>query len=164
MSNLPVSSGSTDLASAVGDAQDMFVTMTVAHQVFGIPVLKVQDVLGSQKIARVPLAPPEVLGSLNLRGRIVTAVDVRTRMGLPRLENNKQSMSIVVDHGGELYSLVVDKVGEVMSLPSADFERNPSTLDPRWQEVSGGIYRLQGTLLVVLDVSRLLRFDQSRAA
>lgn len=164
MSNLPVSSDSTDVDSSVGAAQNMFVTMTVADQVFGIPVLKVQDVLGPQKIARVPLAPPEVLGSLNLRGRIVTAVDVRIRMGLPRLENNKQSMSIVVDHGGELYSLVVDRVGEVMSLPSADFERNPSTLDPRWQEVSGGIYRLEGTLLVVLDVSRLLRFDQARAA
>jgi purine-binding chemotaxis protein CheW len=142
----------------------MFVTMTVSGQLFGIPVLKVQDVLGPQRIAHVPLAPAEVLGSLNLRGRIVTAVDVRTRLGLSALSDNAQSMSVVVDHDGELYSLVVDKVGEVMSLPAADFERNPSTLDPRWQEVSDGIYRLQGILLVVLDVSRLLRLEQLRAA
>jgi purine-binding chemotaxis protein CheW len=164
MDNLPVSSASTALAAVEDAAQGMFVTMTVANQIFGVPVLKVQDVLGPQRIAHVPLAPPEVLGSLNLRGRIVTAVDIRTRLGLPPLGDNTQSMSVVVDHGGELYSLVVDKVGEVMSLPAADFERNPSTLDPRWQEVSNGIYRLQGTLLVVLDVSRLLRLELSRVA
>ncbi len=164
MANLPVSADSTALASTADEAtQGMFVTMTVANQVFGIPVLKVQDVLGPQRIAHVPLAPPEVLGSLNLRGRIVTAVDVRTRLGLPACDS-KQSMSVVVDHGGELYSLVVDKVGEVMSLPASDFERNPSTLNPRWAEVSDGIYRLQGNLLVVLDVSRLLRLEQARAA
>jgi len=164
MSNLPVSSHDNALTEVEDAAQGMFVTMTVANQIFGIPVLKVQDVLGSQRIAHVPLAPPGVLGSLNLRGRIVTAVDVRTRLGLPPLADNKQSMSVVVDHEGELYSLVVDKVGEVMSLTASDFERNPSTLDPRWQEVSDGIYRLQGTLLVVLDVSRLLRLDQMRVA
>ncbi|MDD3370238.1 MAG: chemotaxis protein CheW [Alphaproteobacteria bacterium] len=141
----------------------MFVTMTIANQVFGIPVLKVQDILGPQSIARVPLAPPGVLGSLNLRGRIVTAVDVRTRLGLPSLAETKKNM-VVVECAGELYSLAVDKVGEVMSLSNADFERNPSTLDPRWAEVSSGIYRLEGNLLVVLDVSRLLQFDQSRAA
>ncbi|MDD4615893.1 MAG: chemotaxis protein CheW [Alphaproteobacteria bacterium] len=164
MANLPVSSTSRELSS-VGDetTQNMFVTMTIANQVFGIPVLKVQDVLGPQRIAHVPLAPPEVLGSLNLRGRIVTAVDVRTRLGLSPCDR-KQSMSVVVDHSGELYSLVVDKVGEVMSLPTSDFERNPSTLDPRWAEVSEGIYRLQGNLLVVLDVPRLLRLEQARAA
>jgi purine-binding chemotaxis protein CheW len=164
MSNLPVSSSSTAVATVGDAAEGMFVTMTVANQLFGIPVLQVQDVLGPQRIAHVPLAPPEVLGSLNLRGRIVTAVDVRTRMGLPPLDNKGQSMSVVVEHDDELYSLVVDKVGEVMSLPAADFERNPSTLDPHWQEVSNGIYRLKGTLLVVLDVARLLHLEMARAA
>lgn len=164
MSNLPASAIGTALVT-VGDAtQGMFVTMVVANQIFGIPVLKVQDVLGPQRIAHVPLAPPEILGSLNLRGRIVTAVDARTRLGVKPLDNKTQSMSVVVEHEGELYSIVVDKVGEVMSLPAADFERNPSTLDPRWQEVSDGIYRLQGNLLVVLDVARFLRLDQARAA
>jgi purine-binding chemotaxis protein CheW len=163
MSNLPVSAESRALAPVQEDTQGMFVTMTVAGQVFGVPVLEVQDVLGPQRIAHVPLAPPEVLGSLNLRGRIVTAVDVRTRLGLSSCDV-KKSMAVVVDHDGELYSLVVDKVGEVMSLPIADFERNPSTLDPRWADVSDGIYRLDGNLLVVLDVSRLLRLEQSRAA
>ncbi|MDR3423974.1 MAG: chemotaxis protein CheW [Alphaproteobacteria bacterium] len=164
MSNLPTTTTGTALVAASDATQGMFVTMTVAHQIFGIPVLKVQDVLGPQRIARVPLAPAEVLGSLNLRGRIVTAVDARTRLGVPALEDCTQSMSVVVEHDGELYSIVVDKVGEVMSLPETDYERNPATLDPRWQEVSNGIYRLQGTLLVVLDVARFLRLDQARAA
>ena len=102
-------------------------------------------------------------GSLNLRGRIVTAIDVRLRLGLPARPKEKPGMSIVVDLRGELYSLMVDGVGEVLSLSSDDFERNPSTLDVRWRELSTGIYRLNGTLLVVLDVSRLLNFANLEA-
>jgi len=135
-----------------------FVSFTVADQLFGIPVLQVQDVLGPQPIARIYLAPPEIAGSLNLRGRIVTAVDIRHRLGLPRVEHPEQSMSIVVEHGGDLYSLIVDQVGEVLSLSSATFENNPPTLDPRWREMSAGVYRLEGRLLVVAEIARLLAF------
>jgi purine-binding chemotaxis protein CheW len=141
-----------------------YVTMTIADQVFGIPVLKVQDVLGPQRITRIPLSAPEVAGALNLRGRIVTAIDVRRRLALPARAADNAGMSVVVDHKGELYSLIVDSVGEVMSLPSDAYERNPSTLDPRWREVSAGIYRLQGKLLVVLEVARLLEMRRSEAA
>ncbi len=152
----------TELAAP--ETQD-FVTMFIEGQLFGIPVLTVQDVLGPQKITRIPLAPPEVAGSLNLRGRIVTAIDVRLRLGLPpRPADGKPVMSIVVDHKGELYSLMVDNVGEVLSLSSDDFERHPATLDPRWREISTGIYRLKETLLVVLDVSKLLNFANIEAA
>lgn len=154
--NLPSTSNKIALTKADAAAEEMFVTLTVANQLFGIPVLEVRDILGPQRITHVPLAPPEVAGALNLRGRIVTAIDVRTRLGISALAEAKSGMSVVVDIGGELYSLIVDKVGEVMSLPSADFERNPATLDPRWQEVSSGIYRLKDCLLVVLDVDRLL--------
>jgi purine-binding chemotaxis protein CheW len=70
-------------------------------------------------------------------------------------------MSVVVDLGGELYSLRVDQVGEVLSLPAAKFERNPPTLNALWREFSAGIYRLEGKLLVILDVPRLLDFTRS---
>jgi purine-binding chemotaxis protein CheW len=141
-----------------------FVTMFIEGQMFGIPVLMVQDVLGPQKITRIPLAPPEVAGSLNLRGRIVTAIDVRLRLRLPRRQEAQgEGMSVVVDMKGELYSLRVDSVGEVLSLPAAKFERNPPTLDPLWREYSDGIYRLADKLLVVLDVPRLLDFTKSEA-
>lgn len=136
-----------------------FVTMFIEGQMFGIPVLMVQDVLGPQKITRIPLAPREVAGSLNLRGRIVTAIDVRLRLGLHKPSDATTCMSVVVDMRGELYSLMVDSVGEVLSLPSASFERNPPTLDPLWREFSAGIYRLKGQLLVVLDVPQLLEFS-----
>lgn len=141
-----------------------FVTMTIHGQLFGIPVLTVQDVLGPQKITRIPLASPEVAGALNLRGRIVTAIDVRKRLGLPKAEDGAKSMSVVVDHGGELYSLIIDSVGEVLSLPAESFERNPATLDAAWREVSGGVYRLKEQLLVVLDVARLLSFGKRAEA
>jgi purine-binding chemotaxis protein CheW len=136
-----------------------FVSVTVAGQLFGIPVLQVQDVLGPQRITRIPLAPPEVAGSLNLRGRIVTAIDLRTRLRLPRLPEGKSGMSVVVDYGGELYSIMVDAVGEVLSLNAVNAERNPATLDPVWRDVSGGIYRLDKSLLIVLDVARVLDFS-----
>ncbi len=141
-----------------------FVSMTVAGQLFGIPVLTVQDVLGEQRITRVPLAQPEVAGTLNLRGRIVTAIDMRRRMGLPPREAGQNGMNVVVDRGGELYSLIVDSVGEVLSLPADLYERNPSTLDAAWREVSVGVYRLQNELMVVLDVVRLLDIRRTEAA
>jgi len=141
-----------------------FVTVTIADQLFGIPVLQVQDVLGPQRITRIPLAPPEIAGSLNLRGRIVTAVDVRLRLGLPRRPGGADDMSIAVEHGGELYSLMVDGVGEVLALRPDQFERNPATVDSVWREVSTGIYRLKDRLMVVLDVARLLDFTSARAA
>ena len=141
-----------------------YVTMMIAGQLFGIPVLQVQDVLGPQRITRIPLAPPEVAGSLNLRGRIVTAIDVRLRLGLEAKPRDENDMSIVVDHKGELYSLMVDGVGEVVTVSTRDFDHNPATLDPLWRDVSAGIYRLNEQLMVVLDVSRLLNFATLEAA
>lgn len=133
-----------------------FLTIMIAGQIFGIPVLQVQDVLGAQKVTRIPLARPEVAGSLNLRGRIVTAIDVRCRLNLPPREDKQREMSVVVEHDGELYSLIIDEVGDVMALQDSDFEHNPATLDPLWRNISAGIYRLEKQLLVVVDVPKLL--------
>jgi purine-binding chemotaxis protein CheW len=144
-------------AVAGTESQD-YVSIVIAGQLFGIPVLQVQDVLGAQRITRIPLAPPEVAGSLNLRGRIVTAIDLRTRLGLPKRTDGGESMSVVVDQGGESYSLLVDNVGEVLSLSATTLERNPATLDARWREVSVGIHRLDGGLLILVDVGRMLDF------
>jgi purine-binding chemotaxis protein CheW len=141
-----------------------FVSMTVAGQLFGIPVLTVQDVLGEQRITRVPLALPEVAGTLNLRGRIVTAIDMRHRLGLEARPQGVTAMNVVVDRGGELYSLIVDSVGEVLSLEADLYERNPSTLEAGWREFSVGVYRLQNELMVVLDVEKLLNIKRAEAA
>ncbi|MCF8474161.1 MAG: chemotaxis protein CheW [Emcibacter sp.] len=136
-----------------------FVTLRLAGQLCGIPVLQVHDVLSEQIITSVPLAPPAVAGVLNLRGRIVTAINLRKRLGLKDKTDNIPNMSIVVEFQDEPYSLLIDSVGDVMSFPEDAFERNPITLDKRWQEVSGGIFRLKGELLVILDVEKLLNFE-----
>ena len=135
-----------------------FVTMSVNRQLVGLPILSVQDVFVPDKMTNVPLAPPEVAGSLNLRGRIVTAIDMRRRLGLEPRDDGAHSMSVVVEHEGELYSLVFDEVGDVIGLPDDRLERNPPTLDPLWGEISTGVYRLDEELLVVLDVARILDF------
>lgn len=165
MSKIARSTDQTAGDSHNDEACSEFVTMTIENQLFGIPVMKVQDVLGPQHINHIPLAPPEVAGSLNLRGRIVTAIDVRRRLGLPPREGEEGSMSVVVEQGTELYSLIIDAVGEVLSLPDARFERNPpANLDGLWRDVTAGIYQLDGRLMLVLDINRLLIFGNAEAA
>jgi purine-binding chemotaxis protein CheW len=141
-----------------------FVTFTIAGQLFGIPVLQIQDVLSSYQITPIPLAPPEITGSLNLRGRVVTAIDVRLRLGLSARPKDAESMSIVAENEGELYSLMVDSVGEVLALSQSAYERNLPTLDAKFRAFCDGIYRLDKQLLVVLDVNRLLDYERSDAA
>lgn len=136
-----------------------FLTFTIAGQMFGIPVLKVRDVLKHRALTRIPLAPPEIAGALNLRGRIITAIDVRRRLRLPLREDGRSAMSIVVEQGGDVYNLIVDSVGEVLRLPTSKFEPAPPTLDARWREVSEGIFQLDGSLLVILNADRLLSID-----
>ncbi|MDX1489196.1 MAG: chemotaxis protein CheW, partial [Acidiferrobacterales bacterium] len=96
--------------------------------------------------------------------RIVTAIDIRKRLGLPPRAAGDEGMNVVVEQGTELYSLVIDSVGEVLSLPVSDYERNPSNLDELWREVTAGIYQLDGKLMVVLDIDRLLTFNAAEAA
>jgi purine-binding chemotaxis protein CheW len=150
-----------DRPDAVLDEEDrQFVTLTVADQLCGVPVLGVRDILGEQVITRIPLAPVEVAGSLNLRGRIVTAIDLRQRLGLAPAPAGTRRMSVVAEQGGELYALLVDQVAEVMRVPASAFERNPPTLSPIWARFSTGIYRLEDRLLVVLDVGKLLALGE----
>jgi purine-binding chemotaxis protein CheW len=137
----------------------MFVTMTVRGQLCGIPVLSVRDIIVTQAMTRIPLAPPEIAGSMNLRGRIVTAIDLRQRLGLPARDSGQPGMSVVVERQGELYSLVVDAVREVIEFDDRQMEPNPPTLGAAWREFSTGIYRLQSELLVVLNTERVLAIN-----
>ena len=149
---------STDIPNTLDDKEKSrdLLTIIIAGQRFGIPILQVQDVLGEQTVTQIPLAPPEVAGSLNLRGRIVTAINARKRLGLERTDATHGSMSVVVEHGNELYSLIIDEIGDVMRLKNKDFKPTPGTLDPVWREISSGVYRLKDELLVVLDVPKFL--------
>jgi len=146
----------SDIQAHEIDQSKDFLTIEIADQKFGVPVLQVQDVLREQKVTHVPLAPTEVAGALNLRGRIVTAIDVRKRLGLPDRDDGVPSMSVVVEHKEELFSLIIDKVGDVLNFKDEYFERNPGTLDPLWRDISTGIYQQDETLIVIVDVSCLL--------
>ena len=133
-----------------------YVTMIVGGQLFGIPVLEVHDVFVPSKLAYVPMAPPEVAGVLNLRGRIVTAIDLRQRLGFEPRETDAQVMAVVIEYQGEPYSLLVDAVGEVLSLEANCFERNPSNLDAKLRDVSDGIFRLEDRLMVVIQLDKII--------
>lgn len=148
--------GARDIEIAATAASKDFVTFFVEKQLFGVPVLRVQDILEPARIARIPLAPAEVRGSINLRGRIVTVIDVRTRLGLGQPQGKVNNMGVTVDYRGELYTLLVDKVGDVVSMSNDSYESNPATLDPVWREFADGVYRLKGHIMVVLDIDRLL--------
>ncbi|HZO46577.1 MAG TPA: chemotaxis protein CheW [Xanthobacteraceae bacterium] len=133
-----------------------YVTATVGGQLFGLPISRVQDVFAPDRLTRVPLAPPEIAGLLNLRGRIVTAIDLRRRFGLDALTGDAPRMAVGVEWKGESYGLLIDAIGEVLKLQTSDREDNPVNLDPGLARVSAGVHRLEGKLLVVLDVDRVL--------
>ena len=147
---------SLTMTDSAAIAAQTLVTLTIANQLCGVPVLSVRDILGDQPITRIPLAPPEIAGSLNLRGRIVTAIDLRRRLGVPPAPPGSPRMSVVTEQGGDLYALLVEQVSEVMTPPETSFERNPPTLPPAWAEFCAGIYRLPDRLMVVLDIGRIL--------
>ena len=134
-----------------------FVTVKVGKQSFGIPVLDVEDIIGPQPVTRVPLSLAVIRGSLNLRGRIVTAVDLRTRLSMPAADTDEH-MNVVVEYKGDLYSVVVDSVGDVLNIAAAAIDPHPATMSSKLREVSNGIHKLDGELLVLLDVAEVLSF------
>jgi purine-binding chemotaxis protein CheW len=141
-----------------------YVTFTTAGQLFGLPIERVQDVFKPARITRVPLAAAEIAGVLNLRGRIVTAVNLRSRLGLGGHQAGHTAMAIGIESGGESFGLLVDAVGEVLKLPVGECESNPINLDRKLARVSAGVFRLDGSLLVVLDIDRLLDLGVEAAA
>jgi purine-binding chemotaxis protein CheW len=133
-----------------------YVTFTTADQMFGLPIECVQDVFKPTRITPVPLAGPEIAGVLNLRGRIVTAIELRSRLGLGVRDTDRVPMAIGIELRGESFGLLVDAVGEVLKLPDSEREANPINLDRNLNRVSAGVFRLDGHLLVVLDIDRVL--------
>jgi purine-binding chemotaxis protein CheW len=141
-----------------------YVTATVGGQLFGLPIGRVQDVFVLDRLTRVPLAAPEIAGVLNLRGRIVTAIDMRRRLGLAPAGEVRRRMAIGIEYKGESYGLLIDAIGEVLNLATAGREGNPVNLEPGLARVSAGVHRLADRLLVVLDVDRVLDVGQQAQA
>ena len=139
------------MAIADNNAADLiteYVTVTIGDHMFGLPIFRVQDVFVPDRLTRVPLAPPEVAGILNLRGRVVTAIDMRARLDLSPRAPGTPVMAIGIELKAESYGLLVDAVGEVMPLPDSECLARPANLDSRLARVAAGVYRLEGQLLV----------------
>jgi purine-binding chemotaxis protein CheW len=141
----------------IGSASTEYVTAMIGGQLFGLPISRVQDVFMPDRLTPVPLSSPDIAGILNLRGRIVTVIDMRCRLGVPTQLSDRLPMAIGIECRGESYGLLIDDIGEVMRLPDGMREVNPVNLDARLAQVSGGVFRLDAQLLVVLDVDRVLR-------
>jgi purine-binding chemotaxis protein CheW len=133
-----------------------YVTAMIGGQLFGLPIARVQDVFIPDRMTPVPLSSPDIAGILNLRGRIVTVIDMRRRLGVVEQKSDQPPMAIGIVCRGESYGLLIDDIGEVMTLPDNMRENNPVNLDARLAEVSSGVLRLDSQLLVVLDIDRVL--------
>jgi purine-binding chemotaxis protein CheW len=146
----------TELAQASGQ----YATFFVADLFFGVDVLRVQEVLRFQQMTRVPLAPDVIEGLINLRGQIVTAIDMRRRLGLPPRAGGQTPMNTA---DGAI-SLLVDEIGDVLDVDAAAYERPPENLEPAARDLIRGVYKLKDRLLLVLDAERTVDLSVARAA
>jgi purine-binding chemotaxis protein CheW len=137
-----------------------YATFYVDHLFCGIEVLRVQEVLRPQQMTRVPLAPAMIEGLINLRGQIVTALDMRRRLRLPERAATEAPMNLVVRGEGRAVSLLVDDIGDVVEIHGGTFEEPPQTLPLAQRTAIKGIHKLDGRLLVVLDTDRILQLDE----
>ncbi len=134
-----------------------YVTIRLAGQLFGLPIDRVQDVFMPDNFTFVPLAEKQIAGVLNLRGRILTAIDLSKVLQVDAVnESNIERPAISVVYANELYGLLIDIVGEVVTLESEYLEPNPVNLNPEWAKISVGTYRLEDELLVILDIDVLI--------
>jgi purine-binding chemotaxis protein CheW len=129
-------------------------TFSLDDLFFGVEVRHVQEVICYQEMTPVPLAPPAIEGLINLRGQIVTAISLRRRLGLPDLDPMRTPMNVVVRREGEVVSLLVDQIGDVLEVDEALFEAPPITVSGAVRDVLRGVYKLNERLLLVLDVER----------
>ena len=150
--------------SKVSVGGNEYVTVTIGPQLFGIPINLVNEIFKPERLTYVPLSNPDIAGVLNLRGRIVTMIDCRKRLGITTAFGDREFMAVGVERDGDHYGLLVEGAGEVLRFPIDQLEPTPVNLDPHWKRVSKGVFRLESGLLVVLDINVLLDFSKKVAA
>lgn len=141
-----------------------YCTFFVGDLYFGIDVRRVQEVLRAQEVTPVPQAPAVIEGLINLRGQIVTAVDMRRRLGLPPRPEGAQPMNMVVRTEEGAASLLVDEIGDVLDVDPSSFEAVPVNVAPGQRELILGVCKLKDRLLLVLDAERTLELSASASA
>ena len=144
-------------------ATAQYSTFHIGDLLFGIDVMKVQEVLRYQEMTRVPLAPDVVRGLINLRGQIVTAVDLRRRMNLEPRSADELPMNVVVRSAEGVVSLLVDEISDVLEVRRSTFEDPPHNLPDEQRNLIEGLYKLEEELLLVLDLERVLQVPNGSA-
>jgi purine-binding chemotaxis protein CheW len=140
-------------------------TFSVGAYLFGVDVALVQEVVRVQQMTPVPLAPAAIAGLINLRGEVLTAIDLRARLGLPPAEPGREPVNVVVRVDDEPVSLLVDEIGGVLEVSQVPFEQTPATVDERVRDLLLGAYTLPDRLLLALNARRVLDAGaDSRAA
>ena len=139
------------------DNTTTYCTFRVDALYLGVDVIQVQEVIRAQATTRVPLADHEVRGLMNLRGQIVTAFDLRRRIGLPDRPDHQPPMNVVIRTSDTPVSLLVDEIGDVLEVSQDQFEPVPHTLQGSPSELIRGAYKLDGRLLLVLDMNQVLK-------
>lgn len=134
--------------------EKQFCTFFLDNQYFGLDVLTVQEIIRYQEMTRVPLAPPVIHGLINLRGQIVTAIDLRRRLEFPERTDGQLPINVVVKTDDGAVSLLVDEIGDVLEVSESLFERPPETLRGIARDLIRGAYKLPDRLLLILDTEK----------
>ncbi len=137
-----------------------FATFFVDELFFGVEVLRVQEVLRYQEMTPVPSAPDVIEGLINLRGEIVTAIDLRQRLGLRPRPDDRRPMNVVVRSEDSAVSLQVDEIADVLQVTESDYEQPPETLQGTARDLISGAYKLKDRLLLILDTDKTIHFDE----
>ncbi|NBW40327.1 chemotaxis protein CheW [bacterium] len=132
-------------------------TFFVGDLFFGINVMQVQEIIRYQEMTPVPLSSSIVEGLINLRGQIITAIDLRKRLRLSQGNGEQKPMNVVVGVNEEVVSLLVDQIGDVVEVSQSQYEEAPDTLDPISRSVVSGVFKLDGSLLLLLDVEAAVK-------
>ncbi|MEZ5291501.1 MAG: chemotaxis protein CheW [Vicinamibacterales bacterium] len=156
---MTTSAATSHAPGAEAASTKQFATFMLDQYYFGVEVLKVQEVIRYQDMTHVPLAPSVVRGLINLRGQIVTAIDLRHRLELPVRHDGEQPMNVVVRTSDGVVSLLVDEIGDVVEAAASDFEPAPDTIRGAARELVTGVYKLKDSLLLALDVERTASLD-----
>ena len=143
------------------EAQKQFCTFYLDDLFFGIDVLKVQEIIRYQEMTPVPLAPPVVRGLINLRGQVVTAMDLRRRLGLAQRSSSSLPMNVIIRTEDDTVSFLVDEIGDVVEPQESTFEPPPETIRGSVRQLIDGVYKLEGQLLLVMDAERTMDLPAS---
>ena len=141
-----------------------FCTFTLDSFLFGVEINQVQEVLRHQTMTRIPLAPPEVTGIINLRGQLITAIDLRLLLDLPPRKAGMNPMNVVLHTDDGPVSLLVDEINDVMEVADSLFEQTPPTVHGLDKELIHGVYKLKNRLLLILGMESILSGDRTGTA